>query len=1350
VTGNPTAGQPVPGAGVAGDPALQAATEAAALTVAGVRQAALVMSRRMRRTRSGSSAGTTVAGAATSTGPDAAARPDPPTTEPTTEPLATTSPATGRPTSVLARPERPLADVSGGPAELPATAPRTLTEALLRAAAAGDDRGTTFIADDGESAQYQGYRELLHDSARLLRGLRAAGLRPGDAALFQFDSNRNYVTAFWACVLGGFLPTPVGFAPSYQRHNAVNRKLFNAWQLLDQPPILTDRANAGVVAGVRGLWERPDVSVLAVEELGAGGEDTDWYDARPDDPVLHLLTSGSTGIPKCVRHTHRSVVARTYAAAAACGYGEADRTVNWMPLDHVSIVMYNVRDVFLRCDHVNAKIGTFLADPLRWLDWIDTYRGTNTWAPNFAYAMVNERHAEVARRDWDLSCMRAMTNAAEPVVPRTAHRFLELMRPHRLPPDAMKPCWGMSETCSGVTYTALSADDPSVGTVSVAKSSLGGDLVAVPADDPDAIVFTDVGRAIPGLRMRIVGDDGAVLPEDRIGALQVTGSVMMREYYRNPEANASSFTADDWFDTGDLAFLHHGSLVITGRAKDLIIVNGANVVAHEIEALVEQVDGVEVTYVAAVAVPDPRRGSDGVVVFFVPTGPVASRPTLGPDLGPDLAVLARTMTAVRLRVAGDIGIQPLAVVPVTRDEFPKTGSGKIQRGILGADFRKGVFDERLRVLTEPADDEPAPEGAVPDWFFDRTWVPSPLPETASAPADGTWLLFAEAETAAALRPALATATDRLVVVRPGASYQKESDGYGVDPVDPDHYRRVIDEVGPVSVVVHAWAADPSGAGARDADATEAADPTQRRRTLDRTAFSLLALARALDGRGADTAVLVLTTHGVYADEKDRVDHAKGTVPSLVRTAAAEAAFGRTVHIDLPVDAISRWSSIIHAELAAPSGETSVAYREGRLVPRLRPVPLSGEEPADLPSGGRYLITGGLGGIGAELAEYLAGAYGARLLVLGRRPAAPGTEVADRVADLAILGDVRYAQVDVADAEAVQAAVADAERDWGAPLDVVLHLAGEGIADHWADLDRHRLARASADEFRRMYRAKIEGAWALETLLADRPELRMLLFSSVNGEFGGAAFGGYSSANGYLHAFTDHWAHQRGRQVRCLAWSMWSELGMSRGASTAMITSAGYRAIDVEAGLSSFLAATASRRPYLVVGLDPTNPAVLRHIDPAQLEAAELVLAYAADGPVVEEELARAVAAVLPAGTAPVRLVGLPELPADEHGRPDRSRLRDLVAATPRRREHAAPRGPVEQRLAGIFGQVLGRTTVGRQDTFFELGGGSLQAAQVVAKINIELAATLAVRHLYENPSVAALAQVLEQVLEQAG
>ncbi|MGW2182501.1 SDR family NAD(P)-dependent oxidoreductase [Streptomyces sp. NPDC001732] len=1163
-----------------------------------------------------------------------------------------------RPEDAAPAPAGPPALAHGGELPEDPAFPTTLQEALRRAAELAPDRGTVYLTGDGE--EFQSYPQLLADAQRLLTGLRSTGAAPGDAVLFQFADNRVFVTAFWACVLGGYLPTPVGAAPGYDRENAVTTKLRNAWELLDRPLVLTDATLAPAVRKLSELWGVDEVRVAVAEELGAGPESTDWFPATPDDPAVHLLTSGSTGVPKVVRHPSRTILARTRAIAHANGFGPDEVSLNWMPLDHVGgIVMYNVRDVVLRCRHVNASIDAFLADPLRWLDWIDRYGVTNTWAPNFAFALVNECDAAMDGRSWDLSTLRHLCNAGEAVVSRTADRFLELLTRHGMPADAMRPCWGMSETSSGVTYSTLVAGDPAVGRLSVEKSSLGGALRW--STGPGALTFTEVGPPVPGVRLRIVDEHGAVLPEDHVGRLQITGPTIMAGYFRNEEANAEAFTDDGWFNTGDLAFLHEGRLTITGREKDLIIVQGANVLSYDVESIAARAEGTEATCIAACGWAGAGDSTDRLVIFFVPAAD-------------DWTSVHDTIAGIRAEVAETLGLQPDLVIPVERDDFPKTGSGKIQRAQLIADLDAGAYAQWF--------DEP--EGS---WYFERTWLEAPAAGRGALPP-GPWLVPAQLRDRLAAEPGVPE-----LVTTPGAR---------------------------VGAVVHL-----------------AQGPTPQGVALD-----VLGVVQELAALDPAPPLLVVTGRGLWTAPDDGLDLTAAALPGLVRTVAAERAlpFVRQVDVADPADAAAL-AAVVVTELATRDGADLVAHRDGRrLVPRLRPVTPDEDGGDAFVTGGRYLVTGGSGGVAHPVAEYLLAAHGAKLLLIGRGLADRG-ERAERIADLAALGDVTYRAVDVADPDALRAAVAEAEARWGAPLDGVLHLAGADVSHQWEQLEKHLVVHESPEAFKDAYRAKVTGTLALAELLEDRPDTPLVLFSSVNGEFGGSSFAAYSSANGFLHGFADHWGRERGRPVHCLAWSTWSGLGMNRGAPSGAAEARGFRRLTPDEGLAALLAALRQERITLLVGLDGRNEHIVRALAPDGLRTAEAIVVY--EGDASETDVRAAVAGVARGLDLPVRCLRVERLEDEE---PEELLARALAALGRGRRRFVAPATDLERALAALWGEVLG-SEVGRDDRFFDLGGSSLRAARLVNRINGTLAARLSVHQLYEHPTVGELAEVLTPQLD---
>ncbi|MFF8104533.1 AMP-binding protein, partial [Streptomyces sp. NPDC016640] len=217
-------------------------------------------------------------------------------------------------------------------------------QALRRAAQRGEGE-IVHVHGDG-SEHRRGYASLVAEASRVLAGLRRAGLRPGDQVIFQCDVSEDFLAVLWGCILGGFVAVPLTVPVSYETPSAALTKLEGIWRMLGRPWMV---CSAGLEAGLRALAVRqdwPGLRLATADELRGAPEERDWYPARPDDLMLMLMTSGSTGLPKAVRLTHGNVLSRSAATEQLNGLGAADVSLNWIPLDHVTgVVMFHLRDV---------------------------------------------------------------------------------------------------------------------------------------------------------------------------------------------------------------------------------------------------------------------------------------------------------------------------------------------------------------------------------------------------------------------------------------------------------------------------------------------------------------------------------------------------------------------------------------------------------------------------------------------------------------------------------------------------------------------------------------------------------------------------------------------------------------------------------------------------------------------------------------------------------------------------------------------------------------------------------------------------------------------------------------------
>lgn len=529
----------------------------------------------------------------------------------------------------------PPAVIDGGAAPKPAV--RSLAACLVRAAREAGRRGIHHVGEDG-TASGQTYGELLDKASRVLGRLRAAGLAPGAKVLVQSSDEADLVVAFWACVLGGYVPVPVSAAPPAGCAKTPGQLLADGLRIVPGAPVLTSGVAPDDVTGAAWLAD--------IGSLSTGDLDTRWSGSEGDDLAVLLLTSGSTGRQKAVALTHRNILSRCAAAVQVRRLTAGSRSFNWMPLDHVGgLVMIHIRDTYLTCDQWHAKTAWVLADPLRWIDIADRHRITTTWAPNFAYGLVNDQARRISGRAWDLSRLGYVMNGGEPVKRRVIRRFLELLSPFGLPSDAIHPGWGMSETSSGVVDCQYQPERPSAGR------------------------FIAVGTPHPGVAVRVMDDHGQIVPVGVIGHVQVSGAPVTAGYYENPEQNRRSFTEDGWFRTGDLGFVRDGALTVTGRADEVLSIGGTHVHADEIEAAVEELGFVEPSFTVCCPVPDGQEPSGQLAIFCHLRD------------GTEPAVASNAISEV---IAERFGFSGVRILPVPRHRIPKTGIGKLKRAQLRA------------------------------------------------------------------------------------------------------------------------------------------------------------------------------------------------------------------------------------------------------------------------------------------------------------------------------------------------------------------------------------------------------------------------------------------------------------------------------------------------------------------------------------------------------------------------------------------------------------------------------------------------------------------------------------------
>jgi acyl-CoA synthetase (AMP-forming)/AMP-acid ligase II len=556
---------------------------------------------------------------------------------------------------------------------------------LLQAAAEGAPRAVHFIESARDETRV-GYAELWDRALGVLHHFQQRGLRPGDELILFTNSNEQFVDAFWACILGGIIPVPVAVGIS-DDHRA---KLFRIFATLRRPHLYTEHnlvrrlerygTGHGLVEESRRLLEH----TLVVDDIDDVGTPGRVHVPAADDVAFIQFSSGSTSEPKGVVLTHRNVL--TNIAAICEGYGERpdDVALSWMPLTHdMGLIGFHLCMVAARNDHHIMATSLFVRRPLLWMEKASEKRATLLCSPNFGYKHFLKLFESKGLQDVDLKSVRLVFNGAEPISASLATRFVQSLEPHGLAPHVMFPVYGLAEASLGVTFPEPGAP---LRTIRAHRHGLavGESWTEAGAGDDDAVEFVLLGTPIRDCKVRVCDDEDQPLGPDTVGHVQIRGGNVTSGYYGYGATGPDIFADLYWLRTGDLGLFHDGQLVITGRAKDIIFVNGQNYYPHDIEEQALDVDGLELGKVAAAGATSPSEGTDELLLFVLHRGDLESFASLAADL--------------RTQINEATGLEVAHVIPVER--IPKTTSGKVQRHKLVEAYLDGEFSGAIEGLAK--------------------------------------------------------------------------------------------------------------------------------------------------------------------------------------------------------------------------------------------------------------------------------------------------------------------------------------------------------------------------------------------------------------------------------------------------------------------------------------------------------------------------------------------------------------------------------------------------------------------------------------------------------------------------
>lgn len=549
-------------------------------------------------------------------------------------------------------------------------APSTVVEGLLRNATLTTG-GYTFLDTAGKPTQFP-WAKLAEAAKDRARAMLAHGLQPGDRVALVLTLPEDFVLSFFGALVAGLVPVPMFPPLSFGRLDAYADTAVTILEVAEASLIVTDKTLSNV------LWQVvPRVKTLkdlvTVDQLAAGPRfDGALPDVKPSDLAFLQFTSGSTSTPKGVMVTHAALIANCWAIAtegADLRHGR-DVAISWLPLYHdMGLIGFVITPALRGVDVVFIPTLSFVKRPNVWMQAMHDFKGTVSFGPNFAFALAAKRAGEKERAAWDLSRVRMVGCGAEPINAQVMLEFVETFETCGMPASAVMPAYGMAEATLAMSFANKSPELPVMLLDAEAFRAEG----AVRSPEPDALALCFVGCGAPfkDHAFRIVDADGNDLGEGREGEICFRGPSVTSGYYKNPEATAASFAADGWLRTGDLGFLHEGQVYITGRCKDLIILNGRNHHPQTIEWAVGDVEGVRKGNVVAFSRPG-KDSEELVVVAEVKADPPAS--------------LAE---AVAKAVSDQLSLRVADVVLLGAGQLPKTSSGKLQRRKTREQYLRG-------------------------------------------------------------------------------------------------------------------------------------------------------------------------------------------------------------------------------------------------------------------------------------------------------------------------------------------------------------------------------------------------------------------------------------------------------------------------------------------------------------------------------------------------------------------------------------------------------------------------------------------------------------------------------------
>ena len=559
----------------------------------------------------------------------------------------------------------------------------TLADALDYAAQG--ETGYNFYNGSAKLYAKLPYQELREQSQALARRLIGLGISRGSRVAMVADTQPDFMRLFFACQYSGLIPVPLPASIHLGGRDAYVSQLERLLSICQaEIAMAPENFLPYLKDATAGLNLRFSGSPKEFDDLPEF--DVPLRPSEPNDVAYLQYTSGSTRFPRGVMITQKAVLSNLFAILK---YGiqirPGDRAVSWLPYFHdmglVGLVLAPMATQ-MTVDYLNTR--DFAMRPRLWLTLMSQNRGTLSFSPTFGYELAARRVREKEVPNFDLSAWRIAGVGAEPIRTESLERFADLLAPSGFDRRSFVPCYGMAECALAVSFSPLGQglDVDQVDSDALAEEQKALPLHPNRGNGTASVnTFTNCGAPLPGFDVEIRDDQGQVLPERHCGTLFVRGPSVMSGYFGDLKATREVLSPDGWLNTGDLAYRVGNSIIITGREKDLIIINGRNVWPQDLEYLAEKQPEVRTGDASAFSVPG-SNGEERAVMM------VQCRES-------DESKRADLQARLHSQVRQEFGIDCLIEL-VPRNTLPRTTSGKLSRSGARKEYLKRVAAKQFK------------------------------------------------------------------------------------------------------------------------------------------------------------------------------------------------------------------------------------------------------------------------------------------------------------------------------------------------------------------------------------------------------------------------------------------------------------------------------------------------------------------------------------------------------------------------------------------------------------------------------------------------------------------------------